>query len=38
MKVTGDVLRTTSTTYKITVGNVDAKVSVIIEPGITNVS
>lgn len=32
MNVMGDVLLTQSTTYKITVGNDDAKVSVIIDP------
>lgn len=32
MNVTGEVLRTVSMTYSMTVGVVDAKVSVIIEP------
>lgn len=32
IKVIGDVLLTQSTTYKITVGKHDAKVSVIMEP------
>lgn len=32
MNVTGEVLRTTSMTYNITVGNVDANDSVMIEP------
>lgn len=37
INVTGDVLRTQSTTYKITVGNEEANVSVIMEPTLTKI-
>lgn len=38
MKVTGEVLLTVSTTYKTTVGNVDASVSVMMEPDTLHVN